>query len=188
MNKHRAGDTVKVTIFRGQETAGSIGGAGRSQRPGVALACVALAPSPACTCLLKLERRSLSAIISEMPDVEWIRKLCLSFPDVTEDMPWGDDLCFKVRGKIFAGMVLSDGRFPRITLKCAPKIPRAARDRRYLPRALRRTLQVGNAANSNVLSANELESLIRQSYDVVVAKAPKRKAARKKAPRNHRKN
>jgi len=56
-----------------------------------------------------------------MPDVDWIRKLCLSFPDATEDMPWGDDLCFKVRGKIFTGMVLSDGRFPRITLKCAPE-------------------------------------------------------------------
>ena len=42
-------------------------------------------------------------------------------------------------------------------------------------------------ANSNVLSANELESLIRQSYDLVVAKAPKRKAAGKKAPRNRRK-
>ena len=56
-----------------------------------------------------------------MPDIEWIRKLCLSFPDVTEDMPWVDDLCFKVRGKIFTGMVLSDGRFPRLTLKCAPE-------------------------------------------------------------------
>src|SRR5258708_3993629 len=56
-----------------------------------------------------------------MPDVEWICKLCISFPDVTEDMPWGDDLCFKVRGKIFTGMVLSDGRFPRLTLKCAPE-------------------------------------------------------------------
>jgi predicted DNA-binding protein (MmcQ/YjbR family) len=56
-----------------------------------------------------------------MPDVDWIRKLCLSFPDATEDMPWADDLCFKVRGKIFTGMALSDGRFPRLTLKCAPE-------------------------------------------------------------------
>ena len=60
-----------------------------------------------------MERRSFRAIIPKMPDVEWIRKLCLSFPDVTEDMPWGDDLCFKIRGKIFTGMVLSDGRTHR---------------------------------------------------------------------------
>jgi predicted DNA-binding protein (MmcQ/YjbR family) len=123
-----------------------------------------------------------------MPDAEWIRKLCLSFPDVTEDMPWGDDLCFKVRGKIFTGMVLSDGRFPRITLKCAPEtfddlleiedISPAPYVGRYKWVML---------ANSNVLPSNELAALIRQSYDLVVAKAPKKKAATKKAPSKHRK-
>jgi predicted DNA-binding protein (MmcQ/YjbR family) len=123
-----------------------------------------------------------------MPDVEWIRKLCLSFPDVTEDMPWGDDLCFKVRGKIFTCMVLSDGRFPRITLKCAPETFHELLEIEGVSPAP----YVGRykwvmLANSNVLSANELESLIRQSYDLVVAKAPKRNAARKKAPRNRRK-
>jgi predicted DNA-binding protein (MmcQ/YjbR family) len=119
-----------------------------------------------------------------MPDVEWIRRLCLSFPDVTEDMPWGDDLCFKVRGKIFTGMVLSDGRFPRITLKCAPETFHELLEIEGIAPAP----YVGRykwvmLANSNVLSANELESLIRQSYDLVVAKAPKRKAARQKAKR-----
>ena len=123
-----------------------------------------------------------------MPDVEWIRKLCLSFPDVTEDMPWGDDLCFKVRGKIFTGMVLSDGRFPRITLKCAPETFHELLEIEGIsPAPYVGRYKWAMLANSNVLSANELESLIRQSYDLVVAKAPKRKAARKKEPRNHRK-
>jgi predicted DNA-binding protein (MmcQ/YjbR family) len=124
-----------------------------------------------------------------MPDVEWIRKLCLSLPDVTEDMPWGDDLCFKVRGKIFTGMVLSDGRFPRITLKCAPETFHELLEMEGIsPAPYVGRYKWVTLANSNVLSANELESLIRQSYDLVVAKAPKRKAARKKAPRKHRKN
>ncbi|MGB7151227.1 MAG: MmcQ/YjbR family DNA-binding protein, partial [Terriglobales bacterium] len=35
-------------------------------------------------------------------------------------------------------------------------------------------------ANPNVLPANELESLIRQSYDLVAAKAPKEKAVKNK--------
>ena len=123
-----------------------------------------------------------------MPDVDWIRKLCLSFPDVTEDMPWGDDLCFKVRGKIFTGMILSDGRFPRLTLKCTPETFHELLEIEGISPAP----YVGRykwvmLANSNVLSANELESLIRQSYELVAAKAPKRKAARKKAPRNRRK-
>ena len=111
-------------------------------------------------------------------DVEQIRKLCLSLPDVTEDMPWGDDdLCFKVRGKIFTGMVLSDGRFPRVTLKCAPETFHELLEVEGISPAP----YVGRykwvmLANSNVLSAHELESLIRQSYDLVAAKAPKPKA------------
>jgi len=120
-----------------------------------------------------------------MPDVEWIRKLCLSFPDATEDMPWGDDLCFKVRGKIFTGMVLADGRFPRLTLKCTPE-------------RFHELLEVGGIspapyvgrykwvmlANSNVLPPSELEALIRQSYELVSAKAPKATASGKSKQRS----
>jgi predicted DNA-binding protein (MmcQ/YjbR family) len=116
-----------------------------------------------------------------MPDLDWIRKLCLSFPDVSEDMPWPDDLCFKVRGKIFTGMALSDGRFPRITLKCTPKQFHELLEREGISIAP----YVGRykwvmLANPNVLPSEELEALIRQSYDLVVAKAPKKKAARKR--------
>ena len=118
-----------------------------------------------------------------MPDVDWIRELCLSFPDVTEDMPWGDDLCFKIHGKIFAGIVLADGRFPRVTLKSSPErfhdlletegISPAPYVGRY------KWIQL---ANSNLLPARDLESLIRQSYEMVAAKAPsaKMKKLRKK--------
>jgi predicted DNA-binding protein (MmcQ/YjbR family) len=118
-----------------------------------------------------------------MPDVDWIRELCLSFPEATEDMPWGDDLCFKVRGRIFTGVVLSDGRFPRLTLKCAPEtfhelieiegIAPAPYVGRY------KWIQI---SKSNLLPADEIESLIRQSYELVSTKAPKKKAAKKKSP------
>jgi predicted DNA-binding protein (MmcQ/YjbR family) len=113
-----------------------------------------------------------------MPDVDWVRELCLSFADVTEDMPWGDDLCFKVRGKIFTGAVLSDGRFPRITLKCSPETIHELLEIEGIVRAP----YVGRynwiqLSNSNVLPADELESLIRQSYDLVAARAPKKKAS-----------
>ena len=122
-----------------------------------------------------------------MPDVDWIRELCLSFPEVTEDMPWGDDLCFKVRGRIFTGVVLSDGRFPRLTLKCAPEtfhelieiegIAPAPYVGRY------KWIQI---SKSNLLAADEIESLIRQSYDLVATKAPRKNAASKKKPAKRR--
>ena len=116
-----------------------------------------------------------------MPDVDAIRKFCLSFPDVTEDMPWGDDLCFKVRGKIFAGLVLSDGRFPRMTLKSSPEVfhdlleTEGITPAPYVGRY--KWIQI---ASSSLLPAPELESLIRQSYELVAAKAPKPKTPKKK--------
>src|SRR4030088_2099301 len=39
-------------------------------------------------------------------DASWIRDLCLSFPSVTEHVIWGNDLTFKVAGKMFAHAVL----------------------------------------------------------------------------------
>jgi predicted DNA-binding protein (MmcQ/YjbR family) len=55
-----------------------------------------------------------------MPDAEWLRKLCLSLPDATENLQWGENLCFKVRGKIFAIVDLSEGNLTPITLKSTP--------------------------------------------------------------------
>jgi predicted DNA-binding protein (MmcQ/YjbR family) len=56
-----------------------------------------------------------------MPDADWIRKLCLSFHDATEKLEWGENLCFKVRGKIFAIVDLSEGSLAPVTLKSAPE-------------------------------------------------------------------
>jgi predicted DNA-binding protein (MmcQ/YjbR family) len=48
-------------------------------------------------------------------DVDSIRKHCLSYPRATEKLPWGDDLCFKVGGKIFAILDL-------VCFKCTPEM------------------------------------------------------------------
>ena len=56
-----------------------------------------------------------------MPTADHLRKLCLSLPDATEKLQWGENLCFKVRGKIFAIVDLSQGNLTPITLKSAPE-------------------------------------------------------------------
>jgi predicted DNA-binding protein (MmcQ/YjbR family) len=127
-------------------------------------------------------KRHSRAIISHMPDVEWIRKLCLSLPDTTENIQWAEDLCFKVRGKLFTIVDLSQGNLAPVCLKCTAEkfaelleiedISAAPYVGRYKWVLL---------ANSNVLPSTELEVLIRQSYDLVVAKTPKKNAAQKKA-------
>jgi len=67
-----------------------------------------------------MEPRS-RAIISQMPNVEWIRKLCLSLPDAMENIQWDEDLCFKVRGKLFTIVDLSQGNLAPICFKCTPE-------------------------------------------------------------------
>jgi predicted DNA-binding protein (MmcQ/YjbR family) len=123
-----------------------------------------------------------------MPDADWLRELCLSFPDATEKLQWGENLCFKVRGKIFAIVDLSQGKLTPITLKSAP-----AQFHELLEiEGISPAPYVGRykwilLANSNVLPSDELEDLIRQSYDLIVAKAPKKKDARKETASPRRK-
>ncbi len=116
-----------------------------------------------------------------MPDVDCIRQLCLSLPEARENIQWGEDLCFKVRGKIFTTVVLSDGRFPRLCFKCTPE----RFDELLEIEGVSIAPYVGRYKwvlldNSNVLPDDELEALIRQSYALVLAKAPKRKTRRNK--------
>lgn len=116
-----------------------------------------------------------------MPDVDWIRSLGLSLPEATENIQWGEDLCFKVRGKIFTTVVLSDGRFPRLCLKCTSE----KFDELLEREGIRPAPYVGRykwvlLENSNVLPAEELEELIRQSYQLVASKAPPRNGSVRK--------
>ena len=52
--------------------------------------------------------------------VESIRRFCLSFPHATENLQWGDELCFKVGAKIFALLSLSSVP-QRLMFKCNPE-------------------------------------------------------------------
>jgi predicted DNA-binding protein (MmcQ/YjbR family) len=128
-----------------------------------------------------------------MPDLDWIRRLCLSLPDVTEDMPWADDLCFKVRGKIFTGVPLSEGRFPRVTLKCdAETFNELLEIEGIVPAPYVGRYKWVQISKSNLLAAAELETLIRNSYELVASKAPQKKitrrAKRKKSKKSKKSN
>jgi predicted DNA-binding protein (MmcQ/YjbR family) len=107
-------------------------------------------------------------------NASWIRDLCLSFPAVTEHVIWGSDLTFKVAGKMFAHSVLepapvwlsfkaSSDNFYELTER--PGIIPAP----YLARAQWVALETKDA-----LSSAELAAFVRDSYDIIVAKLPKR--------------
>jgi predicted DNA-binding protein (MmcQ/YjbR family) len=54
-------------------------------------------------------------------DVEYVRKICLDLPHVTEDLPFGPDtLAFRVGNKIFALLSFDNIDVQRINLKNLP--------------------------------------------------------------------
>lgn len=111
-------------------------------------------------------------------DIDSIRAFCLAFPNATEKLQWGDDLCFKVGGKIFVMLGLDN---PRLCFKCTPDIFAELIERedirpapyvgRYKWVMLDRLDAVGDA---------ELQDLIKQSFEMVAEKAPKKTATRKR--------
>jgi predicted DNA-binding protein (MmcQ/YjbR family) len=107
-------------------------------------------------------------------NVDEIREYCLSFPQARENLQWGDDLCFKIGGKIFAILALT--AIPqKVCFKCeadtfAELIERE--DVRPAPYVGRYKWVLLDRIDA--LPRNELKDLIRQSYEMVRAKAPKK--------------
>jgi predicted DNA-binding protein (MmcQ/YjbR family) len=119
-----------------------------------------------------------------MPDVEWIRALCLSLPEAAENMQWGDDLCFKVRGKIFTIVDLGQGKLAPVCFKCSPeKFHELLEVEGITPAPYVGRYKWVLLENSSVLPARELGELIRQSYAMVAVKAPKKKVAKRVSPK-----
>jgi predicted DNA-binding protein (MmcQ/YjbR family) len=113
-----------------------------------------------------------------------IREFCLAFPQASEKLQWGDDLCFKIGGKIFVMLGLDN---PRLCFKCSPESFAELIEREDV----RPAPYVGRYKwvmldRLDAVPWNELRELIQQSYEMVAAKAPKKtkkkrvKAAKKK--------
>jgi len=54
-------------------------------------------------------------------NIEKLRKFCLSFPHATEDVKWGNDLCFCVGEKMFTVTGLEPAKNNAISFKCTPE-------------------------------------------------------------------
>jgi|SRR5271165_3420670 len=116
-------------------------------------------------------------------NVESIRAYCLSFPEATEKLQWGDALCFKVREKMFAVLGLDQ---VRLTFKCAPEIFAELTERpniRPSPYLGRHNWVMLDRLDA--LRQGELQDLLRQSYEMVAAKAPKTRAQQAKRKPEH---
>jgi predicted DNA-binding protein (MmcQ/YjbR family) len=109
--------------------------------------------------------------------IDELRKLCLGFPGVTEHQIWGEDLTFKVGNKMFAHSVLEVARvwlsFKASDEKFAELVERQdVIPAPYLARAKWVALESREA-----IPPTELRELLREAYDLVVAKLPKKTQA-----------
>ena len=109
-------------------------------------------------------------------DIESLRDFCRGLPAVTEDIKWGNDLCFSVAGKMFCAAGLDgpltvsfkvrDEEFDELANSPGMRpAPYVARYKWVLVEEVDR------------LSRKEWEHYLRQSYELVRAKLAK-KAAR----------
>ncbi len=106
-------------------------------------------------------------------NIELLREYCLSLPGVKEDIKWEHDLCFKVAAKMFCitsleaphtiSFKVTDEKYDELSI--SPDIIPAP----YMAR--HKWVQVQSWSR---LSHAEWESYVKQSYELVKAKLPKK--------------
>lgn len=111
-------------------------------------------------------------------NVESIRRYCLSFPQAKEKLQWGDALCFKIKGKLFAVLSLESVP-PGITFKCSPeKFSELTELEGIVPAPYVGRYKWVLVEDVNLLPAAELKELIGESYELVVSKMGRRRKPR----------
>src|SRR5512147_1220981 len=107
-------------------------------------------------------------------DIEWIRRFCLSLPHTTEKIQWGNDLVFKIEGKMFAVVVLEPAPV-WMSFKCSPEDFAELTEREGIrPAPYMARAQWVALATPDTLTPAELQQFVRRSYDLVFAKLPKK--------------
>ncbi len=107
-------------------------------------------------------------------NVDWLRELCLSFPGATEQIQWGSDLLFKVGGKMFAATPLEPASV-WLSFKVSPENFVELTERpNIIPAPYLARAQWVALENKDALPPEELARRLRDSYDMIFAKLPRK--------------
>ena len=107
-------------------------------------------------------------------DIEVLRTICLSFPAVTEDVKWGNDLCFCVGGKMFCVTNLEPPHTFSFKVTDA-EFEELSQSEGFIPAPYMARAKWVLVTDSSKLSRRDLKKYLKQSYDLIRAKIPKRK-------------
>lgn len=104
-----------------------------------------------------------------------IREYCLSLPHVTEKVQWDNDLLFCIGGKMFTVMALDAAAPYRISLKCTPEEFAELTERENIdPAPYVARYHWVSLKRFDALPQAELKRLVKDSYEMVKAKLPKK--------------
>lgn len=108
-------------------------------------------------------------------DLEQIREFCLSLPHATERVQWGNDLLFCVGNKMFAVAVL-DAKYPtKLSFKCTPEaFSELIEHEGIIPAPYVARYHWVALEELDALSQRELKELLRNAYQLVRDKLPKK--------------
>ncbi|GHN01501.1 hypothetical protein WSM22_29900 [Cytophagales bacterium WSM2-2] len=105
--------------------------------------------------------------------VDDIRSIALKCPHATEDVKWGNDLCFCIAEKMFCVTTLEGEA--KTSLKVPDdKFEELCQRPGFIPAPYMARNKWVLIDNSAKLSGKELEGLIKKSYELVKAKLPKK--------------
>jgi predicted DNA-binding protein (MmcQ/YjbR family) len=106
--------------------------------------------------------------------LDWLRSYCLSLPHTTEHILWGDDLVFKIGGKMYAAAALSPVGH-RMSFKCTPEDFLELTERPgVVPAPYSARMHWIALEREDALSRAEVKRLVKVSYQLVFAKLPKK--------------
>ena len=112
-------------------------------------------------------------------NVDSVRDYCLSFPQAKETLQWGETLCFKVAGKIFAMLSLAAVP-PSLCFKCtAERFAELCEQDGIRPAPYVGRYKWVLLERLDVLRDEEIEDLIRQSHEMVVPRPKSKVKVRK---------
>src|SRR5271165_3547017 len=97
-----------------------------------------------------------------------LRPFCLSLPNTAENVQWGNDLLFKVGGKMYACAGLEPG-VHWLSFKTSPENFAELIERQGVAPAAYLARAHWVAIERNALSNSEVKNLVRQAYEIVFA-------------------
>jgi len=111
-------------------------------------------------------------------DIEQVHAHCLSFPHVTEQVLWGNDLVFKIGGKMFAVIGLDAASDHCMSFKCTPeKFAELVEEDGIVPAPYVARYHWVALKRFSALSEKELKTLLRTADDLVLEKLLRRAKA-----------